>query len=93
MQSPIRRHTSTPGSELVTESSVNAVASGAKPRLPKLVLPVFRGDVTRWITFWDSYKSAIHTNSQLTKIDKFSLLEGQAARAIKGLTLTDANYV
>ena len=40
--------------------------------------------------------SAIHSNSQLTTIDKFnylhSLVEGPAARSIKGLTLTKANY-
>lgn len=74
-------------------SSVTLSTPHAKPRLPKLS---FRGDITNWTTFWDSYKSAIHTNSELTKIDKFnylhSLLEGQAARAIKGLTLTEANY-
>jgi len=68
----------------------------AKPRLPKLTLPTFRGDVTRWVSFWDSYNSAIHSNSQLSKIDKFNylqgLLDGAAARSIKGLTLTEANY-
>ena len=65
-------------------------------KLPKLVLPKFRGDVTQWRTFWDSFNSTIHTNSYLTKIDKFnhlnSLLEGQALRAIQGLTLTESNY-
>ena len=58
-----------------------------RSKLPKLVLPKFRGDVTQWRTFWDSFNSAIHTNSYLTKIDKFnhlnSLLEGQASRAIQ----------
>ena len=81
-------HTPATGSELPS--------LGAKPRLPKLSLPTFRGDVTRWVSFWDSYKSAIHSNSQLSKIDKFNylqgLLEGAAARSIKRLTLTDANY-
>ena len=40
--------------------------------------------------------SAIHSNSQLSIIAKFnylhSLLDGPAARSIKGLTLTEANY-
>ena len=65
-------------------------------KLPKLVLPKFRGDVTIWRSFWDSFNSAVHVNPGLSKIDKFnylnSLLEGNAKRAIQGLTLSDANY-
>ena len=68
----------------------------SKAKLPKLVLPKFRGDVTQWQNFWDSFNSAIHSNPHLSLIDKFNhlhaLLEGQAARAIQGLTRTDANY-
>lgn len=67
-----------------------------RSRLPKLVLPKFRGEVTHWQGFWDSFNSSIHSNSHLSPIDKFnhlnSLLEGQALRAIQGLTLSDANY-
>jgi hypothetical protein len=67
-----------------------------KPKLPKLTLPKFKGVVTMWNTFWDSYESAIHTNDDISPIDKFnylnSLLEGPALRAIQGLTLTSANY-
>ena len=68
----------------------------AKARLPKLSLPKFRGDVTKWSTFWDSFQSAIHDNREISKVDKFnylnSVLEGTAARAIAGLTLTASNY-
>jgi len=68
----------------------------AKPCLPKLTLPTFRGDITRWVSFWDSYESTIHSNFQLSKIDKFNYLQGlldeAAAHSIKGLTLTEANY-
>ena len=68
----------------------------AKARLPKLSLPKFRGDVTKWSTFWDSFQSAIHDNREISKVDKFnylnSVLEGAAARAIAGLTLTASNY-
>ena len=67
--------------------------------MPKLTLPKFKGQVTKWGPFWDSYNSAIHNNSVISKIDKFnylnSLLEGvcvQSMRAIQGLTLTTANY-
>ena len=64
-------------------------------KLPKLTLPRFHGEITHWITFWDSYKSAVHNNPALSKVAKFnylnSLLEGAAKRSIQGLTLSDAN--
>jgi hypothetical protein len=66
------------------------------PKLPKLEVPKYGGKVTEWNSFWDLYDSAIHSNPTISKVNKFnylqSLLEGQAARAIKGLTLTNANY-
>ena len=68
----------------------------AKAKLPKLILPRFRGDVTKWTSFWDSYKTAVHENMAISPIDKFnylnSLLEGPASRSIQGLSLTEANY-
>ena len=69
--------------------------SQVKAKLPKLVLQ-FLGDVTTWMGFWDSYKSVVHDNVSLSKIDKFnylrSLLEGAASRAIQGLALSSDNY-
>ena len=68
----------------------------AKPRLPRLQLPRFKGDVKNWPAFWDSFKSAVHENTELSKVDKFnylnSLLEGTALKCIQGLTLTDDHY-
>ncbi len=65
-------------------------------KLPKLSIKRFNGDLTRWVTFWDSFNSSIHTNPTLSSVDKFSylisLLESSAAEAIAGLTLTAANY-
>jgi hypothetical protein len=65
-------------------------------KLPKLELPKFGGQITEWNSYWDLYDSAIHSNPSISKVNKFnclqSLLEGNAARAIKGLTLTGANY-
>ena len=67
-----------------------------RTRLPKLSLPKFRGDVTKWNTFWDSFQVAVHRNEGISNIDKFNylnyVLERVAARVIPGLTLTEANY-
>lgn len=82
------------------ESNINTNqacgSSYVKAKLPKLTLPKFKGEITKWNSFWDTYESAIHVKQDISKIDKFnylnSLLEGSAARAIQGLTLTNANY-
>ena len=65
-------------------------------RLPKLDLPRYSGDPLGWQTFWDSFKAAVHSNSNLTGVEKFNYLraqlDGEASRTVSGLTLTDANY-
>ena len=38
--------------------------------LPKLTLRSFNGKITMWTTFWDSFESAIHNNTDLSDIDK-----------------------
>ena len=34
-------------------------------KLPKLVLPLFRGEVTMWQSFWDSFNSSVHSNPNI----------------------------
>ena len=67
-----------------------------KTRLPKLSLPRFNGEITKFCTFWDSFQSAVDNNPNLTPIDKFnylySLLEGLGLHAIQGLTITEDKY-
>ena len=50
----------------------------------------------KWTAFWDSYRSAIHHNDELSDVDKFNylrfLLERTAYEAIAGLTMSSANY-
>ena len=85
------------GSVPLTTSSIEAtVRTGTRPKLPKLHLPKFSGDITKFRTFWNSYESAIHRNPEMSPIDKFNylraLLDGPAANAIQGLNLNYANY-
>ena len=92
--------TDSPALQEATITNVPTTSAGqfvsSLPKLPKLELPKFGGKVTDWNSFWDLYNSSIHSNPTIAKVNKFSylqsLLEGQAARAIKGLTLTGANY-
>ena len=78
------------------DSTTEARARGAKVKLPKITLPQLNGDPVRWTSFWDSYRSVIHLNPELTEVDKFnylrSLLDHSAHDAIAGLTLSSANY-
>lgn len=50
------------------------IPKAARTKLPKLTLHRFKGDVTQFRTFWDTFESAVHSNLGLTKIDKFSYL-------------------
>ena len=65
-------------------------------RLPKLNLPTFSGNPLQWFTFWDSFEAAVHSNSTLGDVQKFSYLKaqlvGDASRAIAGFPLTNHNY-
>ena len=71
-------------------------AHTVKPKLPKLTLKRFKGDVITFHFFWDQFNSTVHANSSIPNTDKFkhlkALLEGPAARVIQGLTLTSLNY-
>ena len=77
-------------------TSATVSTKSNRVRLPELTLHSFSGDVTQWLTFWDSFQSTIHNNSQLQAVDKFnylkSLLTGTALEAIAGLTLSASNY-
>ena len=81
-----------PPSETVTAT----VSSTTKVKLPKLSLKKFNGDESRWTSFWDSFESAVHRNTDLSDVDKFnyltSMIEHSASEAIAGLSLTASNY-
>ena len=85
------------GSFLTSAAGYHASAQQfATSRLPKLSLPTFSGNPLTWQTFWDSFYAAIDANPNLSGIQKFNYLkaqlQGDAARAIGGLPLSDLNY-
>ena len=90
------KHDSPPRDPAADESDGEAHTKGAKVKLPKITLPRFNGDPVKWTSFWDSYQSAVHANSNLSEVDKFNylrlLLDSSAHDAIAGLTLSSANY-
>ena len=95
----LANHTSVPQLTPTISASASHVYTSSQSlnsRLPKLTLPVFSGDPLKWQTFWDSFNAAVHTNPALGCIQKFNYLkaqlQGDAARAIAGLPLTEHNY-
>ena len=44
-------------------------------KLPKLSIRKFGRDLTKWVTFRDSFDSAIHSNPSLSSVDKFNYLK------------------
>ena len=66
-----------------------------KIKLPKLEIKKFSGNPGEWVTFWDSFQSAIRTNEQLTDTQKFQYLkmyvDKTATDTISGLQLTSSN--
>ncbi|XP_066261326.1 uncharacterized protein [Euwallacea similis] len=65
-------------------------------QLPQISLPKFNGDLSKWINFRDSFDSLVNSQALLSKIDKFNYLnnalEGEAARAIQSLGISETNY-
>ena len=44
----------------------------SRVKLPKLTPRKFNGVLTRWLTFWDSFKSSIHNNRELLDVIIFT---------------------
>lgn len=85
--------------ELDMIKTLNAKQSESEQRkstkLPKLHLSKFEGDVQKWPEFWARFESSIH-NQSIAKADKlsylFSLIEGRALEALRGIDITNENY-
>ena len=90
----IQNQSSFPSSD--SHGSMVSQTSHSISRLPKLSLPSFSGDPLSWQTFWDSFSAAVDSSPVLSGVQKFNylrtLLQGEAARAVAGFPLTDANY-
>eukprot|EP00795_Rhopilema_esculentum_P004823 gene4823-21143_t len=64
-------------SEAASDSSCCSRNTGngnkKKINLPKLQLPTFNGNPLEWVTFWDSFQSAIGLDDELNDVDKFNI--------------------
>lgn len=72
------------------------IETQSKILLPVMNIPKFNGDFKEWKSFFDLFQSIIHTNNNLSTIQKYHYLkqslEGEAASVLKHLVITEANY-
>ena len=65
-------------------------------KLPKIALPQFYGEITKFQSFWQNFTSAVHENEQITDCQKLTYvmnsLGGSAYKALEGLAITGKNY-
>ena len=75
---------------------VAAQPGGSTLKLPKLEIEKFDGRILKWQEFWDSFSAAVHNNTRLQNIEKFTHLRsklcGDALVCISGLQLSNENY-
>lgn len=55
-------------------TATNATSVNKYAKLTWLTLKSFLGDPGQWLTFWDTFRGAVHENSELHKINKFNYL-------------------
>ena len=73
--------------DFVSNHSASTQGCSREASLPKLELPTFSGDVTKWPSFWDQF-TAVIDDSDLPEVSKFvyllSLLTAEAKLSVKG---------
>ena len=77
-------------------SSISKKDVNLNAKLPKLDLKSFSGGYSEWSEFFDTFKSAVDSNSSLAPVQKLqylkACLKGDAAALVKNLNLNDTNY-
>ena len=79
-----------------TQFSSSYADQMVRPRLPKINLFNFDGDIENWTTFYESFTSLVHDNEHINNIDKYHYLlsstSGAANVLVKSLPITADNY-
>lgn len=67
-----------------------------RPRLPKLELFTFDGNIENFTTFYETFCSLVHNQTGISSIDKFHYLlsctKGSALSIVKSVPITSSNY-
>lgn len=80
----------------LTNSNNQSLPTQNQIKLPQLDLPTFNGTLDKWLFYRDTFRSIIHSNANLNKIQKFHYLrlslKGEAAEVINSLEVSEQNY-
>ena len=91
-----KQHGCEPSSVVAATGTVPKVETVKRAKLPKLQIKTFRGEITQWAPFYDSFKASMDSNPDIPETDKFNylkgLLSGSAYEAIEGFPITGENY-
>lgn len=79
-----------------SESKKDGCNFESRPRLPKLELFCFDGDIENFTTFYETFCSLVHNQPHISKIDKFHYLlsctKGSALNIVKSVPISANNY-
>ena len=88
----------TPSAQPVVQHSSSSGGSNVRPtyKLATFEMQSYNGEPMKWRGWWDVYKQAIHENSNLSSIEKFTYLlgylKGEALAVAEGYELSATNY-
>ncbi|KAL0881175.1 hypothetical protein ABMA27_002287 [Loxostege sticticalis] len=70
--------------------------TSSQVKLPPIQLGTFSGDYRDWMSFRDLFKSLVHDNATISKVNKCqylkSSLRGEAESLVKQVAVTEVNY-
>ena len=76
---------------------INPPATFPRFDLPKIQVPKFNGEFESWQNFWGIFENLIHSRVDISNMVKFhyllTCLQDELKELIKGLQVTDANYL
>ncbi|XP_053686921.1 uncharacterized protein LOC128736463 [Sabethes cyaneus] len=85
-----------PGMNSTVMQNVSTSSSAFHLRLPKIDLPKFNGDFSRWLSFRDTYSSMVHSNADIPTVAKLQYLlqslEGEARKPFESVDISADNY-
>ncbi|XP_053690788.1 uncharacterized protein LOC128739335 [Sabethes cyaneus] len=74
----------------------HSATSSFHQRLPKIDLPWFNGDFSRWLSFRDTFVSMVHSNADIPTVAKLQYLmqslEGEARKPFESVDIEADNY-
>lgn len=95
----VRQHKLAPASTTTAPLQVATSAPPSapiQPRLPKLEIPPFSGDLKDWSNFYSLFRSTIHRRQDISDVEKLqylrSLLKGPPLALIENLQITAGSY-